>query len=267
MRDPAPGRCVTSLIGLIGSRSFPDDFFGVINGIVRIDHCTVFMADATRVRTLVARAGSTAANRQVQTLARHYADSAHSGDPVWCRADRGLSCWTISPAAIRDPAYRREFYDEPNVLEELALSDIVGGRRIYVGYYREHGHGRFSDREIETLAGFGEPTLAVLGKQAELSLCAPAPAAGGAGVSRDRLLEKVLAAISANTPGLTPREAEICAGIVLGYTALGLSLRLGISTNTVATHRKRAYAKLRISSQSELFACYFGIVDALRAGA
>jgi DNA-binding CsgD family transcriptional regulator len=52
---------------------------------------------------------------------------------------------------------------------------------------------------------------------------------------------------------LTRREAEVCTGIVLGYTILGLSMNLGISVNTVATHRKRAYAKLRISSQNELF--------------
>ncbi len=59
-------------------------------------------------------------------------------------------------------------------------------------------------------------------------------------------------------PGaLTQREAEICASIALGYTTLGISLKLGISINTVATHRKRAYAKLGISSQNELFARYF----------
>jgi len=57
--------------------------------------------------------------------------------------------------------------------------------------------------------------------------------------------------------GLTQREADVCAAIALGYTTLGIGLNLGISVNTVATHRKRAYAKLGISCQNELFARYF----------
>ena len=60
---------------------------------------------------------------------------------------------------------------------------------------------------------------------------------------------------------LSPREAEVCAGIILGYTTVGISLNCGISINTVATHRKRAYRKLGISSQNELFSRYFRLVS------
>jgi DNA-binding CsgD family transcriptional regulator len=60
---------------------------------------------------------------------------------------------------------------------------------------------------------------------------------------------------------LSPREAEVCAGIILGYTTLGISLNFGISLNTVATHRKRAYRKLGICSQNELFSRYFRVVN------
>jgi DNA-binding CsgD family transcriptional regulator len=37
-------------------------------------------------------------------------------------------------------------------------------------------------------------------------------------------------------------------------------MHLGISVNTVTTHRKRAYAKLRVGSQNELFERYFTAV-------
>lgn len=88
----------------------------------------------------------------------------------------------------------------------------------------------------------------------------PAPA-----LSREELWKKVNVAILEDAPQLTPREAEICSGIILGYTVVGLSLNLGISINTVATHRKRAYAKLKISSQNELFMHYFGLVERLNS--
>lgn len=52
---------------------------------------------------------------------------------------------------------------------------------------------------------------------------------------------------------LTHREAEICAYITQGYSSVAINLILNISINTIATHRKRAYSKLQISSQRELF--------------
>ena len=57
-------------------------------------------------------------------------------------------------------------------------------------------------------------------------------------------------------------EAEICAMIVIGHTTQGISLDLGISKNTVITHRRRAYDKLGISSQNELFGKCFDTLSA-----
>ena len=51
---------------------------------------------------------------------------------------------------------------------------------------------------------------------------------------------------------LSEREASVCTGIILGMTSEGIALDLGISVNTVRTYRKRAYARLMISSQNEL---------------
>lgn len=56
---------------------------------------------------------------------------------------------------------------------------------------------------------------------------------------------------------LTQREAEICAYVTQGYSAVAINLILNISINTIATHRKRAYAKLGISSQRELFSLIY----------
>jgi len=79
---------------------------------------------------------------------------------------------------------------------------------------------------------------------------------------RERLYRSVCEVLFHSGHGLTPREAEVCAAIVLGSKVKGTSRRLNISTHTVATHRKRAYSKLGIGSQNELFARYF---DSLRS--
>ena len=72
----------------------------------------------------------------------------------------------------------------------------------------------------------------------------------------DHMGAQVLRALLATPVGLTRREAEVCAAIVIGCTTRAIGYRLGITANTVATHRKRAYAKLGISCQNELFARY-----------
>ena len=53
-------------------------------------------------------------------------------------------------------------------------------------------------------------------------------------------------------PQLTPRELDICLGIMQGKSSEAIALALGISVNTVLTYRKRAYARLGITSHIEL---------------
>lgn len=53
--------------------------------------------------------------------------------------------------------------------------------------------------------------------------------------------------------GLTPRELDVCVRSLLGMTAEGTALDLDIKQSSVVTYRKRAYVRLGISSQSELF--------------
>jgi DNA-binding CsgD family transcriptional regulator len=83
----------------------------------------------------------------------------------------------------------------------------------------------------------------------------------GGAPERERVYRSVCEVLFRSGHGLTPREAEVCASIVLGRKVDGTSRRLNISAHTVATHRKRAYSKLGVSSQNELFARYF---DTLR---
>jgi len=65
--------------------------------------------------------------------------------------------------------------------------------------------------------------------------------------------------LAALRKGLTPRELEIASRIVAGMGAEAIALDLGIAPSSVVTYRRRAYARLGIAAQNELFAlCYFG---------
>ena len=49
---------------------------------------------------------------------------------------------------------------------------------------------------------------------------------------------------------LTAREADVCARIILGLSTTAIALELGGTKNTI---RRRAYERLGICSQNELF--------------
>ncbi|MBS5477536.1 MAG: hypothetical protein KHY83_02585 [Coriobacteriia bacterium] len=53
---------------------------------------------------------------------------------------------------------------------------------------------------------------------------------------------------------LTPREAEILALILQGADTPAMAARLGVSDNTVRTHKKRLYRKLDVHSKQDLLA-------------
>lgn len=55
---------------------------------------------------------------------------------------------------------------------------------------------------------------------------------------------------------LTDREREVTQMILRGHSSESIGFNLGISLGTVKTHRKNVYAKLAISSQSELLSLF-----------
>jgi DNA-binding CsgD family transcriptional regulator len=54
--------------------------------------------------------------------------------------------------------------------------------------------------------------------------------------------------------GLSRRELAVAARVLAGMTSEGIALDLGIGLQSVLTYRKRAYAKLGVSGQRQLFA-------------
>lgn len=252
---------IGNMVSLIGRADFGQRFYNIIDQLVGIDHCTVFMADESAMRTIVAEANTEESSGRAQVLAESYIKDGHRCDPVWslCEDLPGSKCGLlVSPAERASDRYRQEFYIKPRIKHELAVASTMNASRVYAGFYREEGREAFSRSEMDCLQTFASTIIQIVQKHGEVYR-------GYSGrpreISQKALLERVQAAINADSNLLTAREAEICASIVLGYTVLGISLNLGISVNTVATHRKRAYAKLRVSSQNELFARYFSIVE------
>lgn len=263
---------LAAAIAAIGTDRFGPSFFELARRQIGADQCTAFAAAGGRdAAILVAEGASSATAAMVKRLSIEYATGAYHRDPVLKLSEARRAAphciVRMDPDTIDDPGYRDRFYSYPGIRHELALVTRSGEQLLCVSFYRAAGQRSFSDaehREVEALAPI---TLSLLRRHFELcgsdlfpqQAAAPSPADRQAAV-----LDKVRDAMLADCARLTPREAEVCARILLGYTVLGTSMLLEISVNTVATHRKRAYSKLSISSQNELFARYFSTVERLR---
>ena len=57
-------------------------------------------------------------------------------------------------------------------------------------------------------------------------------------------------------PPLTPRELQVVGFVLEGHSSESIANLLDISAGTVRIHRKNIYAKMRISSQRELFSIF-----------
>ena len=73
-----------------------------------------------------------------------------------------------------------------------------------------------------------------------------------------RSLDVVESCLTAMTD-LPRREMEVCARVLLCQTALGISLSLEISEESVRTYRTRAYRRLGIGGVRELWMWYLNL--------
>jgi DNA-binding CsgD family transcriptional regulator len=194
-----------------------------------------------------------------RALLSEYAERGFSADPLIksMRSSYGTTPFVKVRHAseVEDAAFRQQYFDDMGDEEELS---IVGGRGstelLYIGFFGHH----FSEAETRFATEQAPLILALLQKDRELrkSLGCDVPPAPP---SRDAALRGALA----NNPArLTQREVEVCAQIMRGLCAEAIASQLGISVHTVVTHRKRAYAKLCISSQAELFAKIYQVANA-----
>ena len=57
----------------------------------------------------------------------------------------------ITSDEIRNPAYRRECYEAPRVLDRATVYRDVGGRRLFLSVFRGHRAGFFAPDDLRAL--------------------------------------------------------------------------------------------------------------------
>ena len=160
----------------------------------------------------------------------------------------------VAKLELRNAPYRRECYAPSDwngygakLVDRFSVIKRHHGEVFGINFYRHANDGTFTLRDIQMIVTSADLLFALLGKHKP-------PAARHDAEDERRFYRQQLKVIA---PSLSQREVQVCTGIVLGMTSEAIASTLGISIHTVLTYRKRAYARMGITSQFELLHLMF----------
>ncbi|MBN9081820.1 MAG: hypothetical protein BGP04_10230 [Rhizobiales bacterium 62-17] len=242
-------RAMAAMVAQIGQPDFGGALFSLSHDLLAVDHVTAFCAAPEGIiRTVVAE--NKGPRPVARAVAERYVRTHWMSDPVMRllaeapRERRSVSTnliVDINARDVDDRAYRNECYGAVNLNHRLSIVETRDDHVMRLNFYRRCGHD-FRDEDIDCLAEMADLLLALVWRHDYESRPKPVQ-------DLEWQFSERLAALA---PALTARERQVCALVALGLTSEGISLRLNIGLNTVLTYRKRAYARLGISSQNEL---------------
>jgi DNA-binding CsgD family transcriptional regulator len=235
-------------VAALGGLAFASELLAALNQRVPVDHvCLMRFAD--RNRPPVLESASWRGGNHVGAVQNAFLAGLYRHDPnLALKARTGVAVHHLHRSAITNDAYRETCYQSAGLIERLTVAATVAGQLIALNLYRLESTGAFTAEESRVvealaplLAALAIKHVSVMGMQLR---------------SRDRQdrIDALCARLHATSCALTERERTVLARVLMGMTSHGIALDLGVALSTVLTYRKRAYARLGVTSQAELFA-------------
>src|ERR1700733_7512031 len=239
-------RQIGDLIGKIGSPSFEPSFFQIVREATACEHVTAFArSDQAPARLLFAL--NRGARPVARIIANKYLEHYWKHDPanLLCRRNASPNYEMAVRVFCQDidhDAYRRDCYSAVDLIDRFSVIRHHGDETIRFNLYRSAQRGRFVATDFASVLECADIMFALLAKHDAQRI------AVGQSSEPDVLARRLRQIM----PHLARRELDVCIGIVQGKNSEAIALTLGISVNTVLTYRKRAYARLGITSHNEL---------------
>lgn len=265
MTDCAEENALAQAIGAIGTADFVPRATDYLRAVAPFPGCFLTLLDGTRPPLHIY--DNVRVERRSAVIDR-YLDGAYLLDPFFTayRASRPcafLQLSDVAPDRFSQSTYSREYYNSIRLEDEAAfLIDLPSGKHLFYSIGRLDGQPRFSARDVR---GFRRilPVFAAVNRRhfADDAYAVPGPE-----VAVGNEIEQAMARFGADA--LTDREREIAILVLKGHSSKSIAMATGIAPGTVKIHRKNIYRKLKISSQSELFALFLrALADRDRGGA
>jgi DNA-binding NarL/FixJ family response regulator len=248
VRTESAEHIAARVIPAIGRPEFPERLLCVYRELADCELCSAFAWDAEHGPRLLFAAGL---HQQIPGFAlaasRAYAQTYWRFDSVAqhrvVHSSTGLSLSRMSAADIHDADYRRDCYQRAGISERLTLFDTDSTNTVSVSGYRTLSRGPVTSEVTQRIEAAAPILVAALRRHSELlERAAHVVVLPSRGVLLQRAREW----------GLSPREAEVAAGLATGQSQADIAKSSGLALTSVITYRRRAYQKLKVSDRLEL---------------
>ncbi len=248
----APLRALGDAIDAIGSSDFEHAFLTLLSRAAGAEHCAIYRLRHDEMQAFCAASGD-GSDLGRRRVSRYLAGQHWRRDPTMAEAHRRAGprdalLFRVRPKEISDAALRRQIYRR--IGERLLVCGRRGDALFGISVLRDEASGEFADRGAATLFGLADALIATAARHAS-AIFPDAPQAPA--LASLATIERRAGVVF---PGLSRRERQVCARILFGQCVEGMALDLGVSEDTVATYRKRAYARLALSGRHELLRSY-----------
>jgi DNA-binding CsgD family transcriptional regulator len=234
-------------IAALGREAFASELVAALNRSIPVDHvCLMRVVD--RAQPPVLESASWRTGSRVAEVQSAYLNGLYRFDPnLNLPAPSGVEFRRLRRDAIGHEGYRESCFVRPELRERLTVAASDEGRLVLLNLYRFGTSEPFAAGELAAIEGLSRFLAALAVKHVS--------ALGLLLRSRDRgdRVAALAARLHARDGRLTMRERDVLSRVMLGVTSEGIALDLGIGLNTVLTYRKRAYSRLGVTSQAELF--------------
>ncbi|WP_123532817.1 LuxR family transcriptional regulator [Pseudomonas fluorescens] len=246
------------LVESLGSDEFEREIFELV---ARHTPSTLLFAieigESAGNRVLMTECGNLNLQGLARSLSVNYAQADYNYDSVF--REHGLTEFPGVKLVVQHPndrsrTYREKYIDVFGTVEEISFFERTSQNVVYFGFCSSMG--RFNRHEINYIKRVSPLLASLLRKHSSLRHQATRSNLD----SQDVRIKGITRVLRQKNAGLTPREAEVCARIAAGGRTAVIAMAMRITSNTVATHRKNAYFKLGICSQSELSSMFIGIL-------
>jgi len=253
--DPGWLEGLTQLCRCMGTPAFESCLLKLLNKVTPVDHCVVFTYGESGAGHLFTHGRMRV--EEAQQLADDYVRNFHEQDPNFPQlssAIKGFNDRLIPLAANEDVdvAYQNHFFDRHDLIDKASTIGKVEQGSVYCNFYRMGRSGPYSDKDWRLLESILPLVTTLISTHYRILQLSPADKQEQYRNARS-LVHNIISKNVSPFSQLTPREREVCERILLGYTSVGIGLDLNIAQSSVVTYRRRAYEKLDISTQNELF--------------
>jgi DNA-binding CsgD family transcriptional regulator len=235
---------IAPMVLAIGRPSFSQVLMDTVRAVADVGHCMVFAFETERTARCALGIGNIGIGSD---LGAAYSEHFYLADPNRdaILRQRSAARPIVLPSFARrmySDNYRKIFFEDAEIVDKIAAAIWVDSACFYVNFYRTAEQGQFARNEAARLCNMAPAITAIVARHCQEEVVAEAPT-----------ILRTLFSTREPFLKLTGREKDVCLRILSGYGSEAIATDLGISLHSTFTYRKRAYEKLGISSQNELF--------------